>query len=139
MTTYICVLNRAINCFINVMFPKLNSNNFLVIIYVSFFVFIAPFVCYFNTPFLFLLILLFQLPFFISNDGTATQTLKVPIIKLQKEADASGIRWIEKTFLYQIKFIEYDLKKKNRQSFEDQINFQKKIFNTKLTLTLLRI
>ena len=139
MTTYICVLNRAINCFINVMFPKLNRNNFLVIIYVSFFVFISPFVCYFNTPFLFLLILLFQLPFFISNDGTATQTLKVPIIKLQKEADASGIRWIEKTFLYQIKFIEYDLKKKNRQSFEDQINFQKKIFNTKLTLTLLRI
>lgn len=139
MTTYICVLNRAINCFINVMFPKLNSNNFSVIIYVSFFVFISPFVCYFNTPFLFLLILLFQLPFFISNDGTATQTLKVPIIKLQKEADASGIRWIEKTFLYQIKFIEYDLKKKNRQSFEDQINFQKKIFNTKLTLTLLRI
>ena len=139
MTTYICVLNRAINCFINVMFPKLNSNNFSVIIYVSFIVFIAPFVCYFNAPFLFLLILLFQLPFFINNDGTATQTLKVPIIKLQKEADASGIRWIEKTFLYQIKFIEYDLKKKNRQSFEDQINFQKKIFNTKLTLTLLRI
>lgn len=144
MTSYFCVSNRDINCFITDILSNLNNNNFCVILFYKTFIannLTALFLSFFylKTYFLFFVILLFQFPFLFCSYGLGNQIPKEPKINLQKGTIAFKIRWIEKNFLNQIKFIQYDFKKKHHQSFKYSNNFQKKIFSKKPTWTLLRI
>jgi hypothetical protein len=138
MTTYLLVSNRDIICFKKSTLSKLNNNNFWVILFCRFLIgYILTSVFqsffYFTTPFLFLLLLLFQFSFLISGYNT-----EEPKINFLKETIAFKIRKIEKIFLNQIKLFQYDLKKKHQHSFEYTNKFEK-IWNNKPTLTLLRI
>lgn len=144
MTTYYCVSNRDINCFINVILSNLNTNNFSIIIFYKYLIVyiltsvFQSFFC-FTTPFLFLLPLLFQFSFLICRYSIGRHNPKEEIITLRKKTIVSGIRWIEKTFLNQILFFQLDLKKKNQRRFEYLINFRKNTFIKKPTGTLLTI
>ena len=110
MTSYFCVSNRDINCFITDIVSNLNNNNFWVILFYKTLIvnnLTALFHSFFylTTSFLFFVILLFQVHFLIYNYGIEDQIALKSKINLQKETIVSGIRWIEKAFLSQIKFI----------------------------------
>ena len=106
MTSYFCVSNRDINCFITDIVSNLNNNNFLVILfYKTLIVNNLTAFFYLTTSFLFFVILLFQVLFLIYNYGIEDQIALKSKINLHKETIISEIRWIEKAFLSQIKFI----------------------------------
>lgn len=106
MTSYFCVSNRDINCFITDIISNLNNNNFLVILfYKTLIVNNLTAFFYLTTSFLFFVILIFQVHFLIYNYGIEDQIALKSKINLHKETIVSGIRWIEKAFLSQIKFI----------------------------------
>ena len=106
MTSYCCVSYRDINRFITVIVSNLNNNNFWVILfYKTLIVNNLTAFFYLTTSFLFFVILLFQVLFLIYNYGIENQIALKSKINLHNETIVSGIRWIEKAFLSQIKFI----------------------------------
>jgi hypothetical protein len=111
MISYFCVSNRDINCLVTVILSNLNNNNFWVVL------FYKPFIVknltvlfhsffYFTGTFTFFLILLFQVHFLICHYGIRDPITSKPKINLHKKTIVSGIQWIEKTFLTQIKFLK---------------------------------
>jgi hypothetical protein len=124
MKTHLCVSNRDINCFINVILSNLNNNNFSVIIFYKFLIVynlitIFHLSLYFTAFFVFFLVILFQFPFLIYSYTIGTHILIKLIdieyikINLHKETIVFKIWWIAKIFFNQIKSIPYNFKKEN--------------------------
>jgi hypothetical protein len=133
MISYLYISNRDINYFITVIVSNLNNNNFWVILFYKLPIantLTAIFNSFFYSS---TAILLFHFPFLISGYKT-----EEPKINFLKKSIAFRIRRIEKNILNQIKFFQYDLKKKHQHSIEYPNKF-KKIWNNKPTWTLLRI